>query len=71
MKGLLSSCAMILGSVLFSSLLWVPLIELFAHAWADIEAVKNWFLLAGLTATGLITVYMGWPLYESNADQVE
>lgn len=65
MKGLLSSCAVILGIVLFSTLIWIPVIELLASAWADIDAVKNWFLLAGLIATGAVAAYLDWPLYES------
>lgn len=52
MKGLLIDCAVILGTVLFSALLWVPVIELLASAWSDIDAIKNWFLLSGLVATG-------------------
>ena len=65
MKGLLISCALILGNVLFSILIWVPVIELLASAWADIDAVKNWFLLAGLIATGAVAACLDWPLYES------
>lgn len=65
MKGLLISCAVILGTVLFSTLLWGPVIELLASAWSDIDAVKNWFLLAGMVATGAVATYLGWPLYES------
>ena len=65
MKGLLISFAVILGIVLFSSLLWVPVIELLASAWSDIDAIKNWFLLAGLIATGAMAACLGWPLYES------
>ncbi|KPG82270.1 hypothetical protein [Pseudomonas sp. RIT-PI-o] len=65
MKGLLISCAVVLGIVLFSSLLWVPVIELLASAWSDIDAEKNWFLLSGMIATGAVAACLGWPLYES------
>ena len=65
MKGVLISFVVILGAVLFSTLLWVPVIELLASAWSDIDAVKNWFLLAGMIATGTVAACLGWPLYES------
>ena len=59
MKGLLISCAVILGIVLFSSLLWVPVIELLASAWSAIDAIKHWFLLAGLIAAGAMAACLG------------
>lgn len=65
MKEFLISCAVILGIVLLSSLIWVPVIELFASAWADMDAVKNWFLLAGLIATGAVAAGLDWPLCKS------